>query len=92
METELESEEPTKMGGATSASEDKGDRGAVVSSVEYREPTAVSVDGGLDTETYDDVPKFRKCPRAKTPPSNEGRSGRDRHGLRRRYWLCTPLL
>jgi len=40
VEAELESEEPTEMGGDVSASEDKGDRGAVVTSAEHREPTA----------------------------------------------------
>ena len=46
MEAELESEEPTKMGGDASSSEDEGDRGIVVTSVEHREPATMFVDGG----------------------------------------------
>ena len=60
MEAELESEEPTEMGGNTSASKDDGDRGAIVTSSEHREPMAASVDCGRDTETCDDVPESRK--------------------------------
>ena len=48
------------MGGIASASEDEGDRGAVVTSVEHYETTAVSVGGGRDTKTHGDVPESRK--------------------------------
>ena len=61
MEGELELEEPTEMGGDMSDSEDEGDRGAVVTSVECHEPATVSVSGGHNTETS---------------PSNKRRSGR----------------
>ena len=60
MEVELESEEPTEMGSDASASEDEGDRGAIVTLVEHRDPVAASVGGGHDTEMRDDVPKSRK--------------------------------
>jgi hypothetical protein len=60
VEVELESEEPTEMGDDTSASEDKGDRGAAMTSVEHHEPIAIFVDGGCDTETCGGVPKSRK--------------------------------
>ena len=61
MEAELESEEPMEMGGDASASKDEGDRGAIMTSVEHREPTAASIGGGCDTETCGDVPESRKC-------------------------------
>ena len=38
MEVELESEEATEMGDDMSASEDEGDKGTVVTSVEHRSP------------------------------------------------------
>jgi len=60
VEAKLESEESTEMGGDASASEDKGDRGDVVTSAEHREPTAASVGGGHDTEMHGDVPESMK--------------------------------
>ena len=60
MEAELESKEPIEMGDDISASEDEGIRGAVVTSVEHREPTAASVGGGRDVVTRGDVPELRK--------------------------------
>ena len=60
MEAELKLEEPTKMGDDTSASEDEGARGAVVTSVEHCEPTAMSIGGGRDVETRGNVPELRK--------------------------------
>ena len=60
MEAELELEESTKMGGDATASEDKGDRGTVVTSVEHHVPTAASVSGGRNTEMCGDVPELRK--------------------------------
>ena len=60
VEVELKSEEPMKMGGNASASEDEGDRGAVVTSVEHYEPTTASVGNGRDTEMRGGVPKSRK--------------------------------
>lgn len=60
VEVKLESEESMKMGGDASASEDKGDRGAIVTSVEHCEPMAASVGSGRDMETRDDVPESRK--------------------------------
>jgi len=60
VEAELESEEPTKMGGDASTSEDEGDRGIVMTIVERREPVATSVGGGRDAERHDDVPESRK--------------------------------
>ena len=53
---ELESEEPTEMGGDVSSSEDEGDQGIVVTSVERRESTTASVSGGWDAERRGDVP------------------------------------
>ena len=61
MEVEHESEEPTEMGDDTSALEDEGVRGAVVTSVEHCEPAAASIGGECDVETRDDVPELRKC-------------------------------
>ena len=60
VDAELKSEEPTKMGDHVSAAEDEGDRGAIVTLVEHREPTAASISGRRDTETRDDVPESRK--------------------------------
>jgi len=60
MEVELESEEPMEMGGDKSASKDKGDRGAIMTSMEHCEPTAASISGGCDTEKRGDVPESRK--------------------------------
>lgn len=60
MEAELESKEPMEMGDDASALEDEGDRGAVVTSVEHREPVAASIGGGRDTETRGDVLESRK--------------------------------
>jgi len=60
MKAELEPKEPTEMGGDMSASEDEGDRGAVMTSVEHREPTATSIDDGQDTEMRGDIPESRK--------------------------------
>ena len=60
MEAELESEEPTKMGGDMSASEDEGGWGAIVTSVEHHEPAATSIGGGRDTKMCGDVPESRK--------------------------------
>ena len=60
MEAELESEEPMEMGGNASASEDEGDRGAVMTSMEHHEPTTASVGDGCDTKMRYDVPKSRK--------------------------------
>ena len=60
MEVELESEEPTEMGDDTSASEDKGVRGAVVSSLERHEPVATTVGGRRNVEMHGNVPESRK--------------------------------
>ena len=60
MEAELESEEPMEMGDDASASEDEGDSGVAVTSMEHREPMAASVGGGRDTETRGNVPESRK--------------------------------
>ena len=60
MEADLESEEPTEMGDDTCASEDEEVRGAVVTSVEHREPTTTSIGGGHDVEMRGDVPESRK--------------------------------
>ena len=60
MEAELESEEPTDMCGDTSTSEDEGDRGIVVTSVECHEPTVASVSGGWDTKRHGGIPMSRK--------------------------------
>jgi len=62
VEVELESEEPTEMGDDTSALEDEGVRGAVVTSVEHCEPMTTSIGGGRDVETRGDVPESRKRP------------------------------
>ena len=61
MEAELELEEPMEMGGDMSASEDEGDRGTVMTSVEHREPTAASVGGRHDMEIRGDVLESKKC-------------------------------
>ena len=60
MEAELELEEPTDMGGDTSTSEDEGDQGVIATSVERRESTAASADGGRDTKRHGNVPMSRK--------------------------------
>ena len=60
VEVELESEEPTEMGGDASASRDEGDRGVVATSVENHDPAAASVGDRRDMETCDDVPESRK--------------------------------
>ena len=46
VEAELESEEPTEMGGDASTSEDDRDRGVVATSVERRASAAVPISGG----------------------------------------------
>jgi len=56
VEAELESKEPTEMGGNVSTSEDEGDQGMVVTSVECREPMATSADSKQDVERHRDVP------------------------------------
>ena len=61
VEAELESEEPTEIGGDASTSEDDGDRGVVATSVERRVPAAASIGGGRDTKRRGDVPTSRKC-------------------------------
>ena len=48
------------MGGDASTSEDEGDRGIVVTTVEHHEPTAASIGGGQDMEKRGDIPKSRK--------------------------------
>ena len=60
VEAELESEEPTVMGGDASSSKDGGGRDIVATLVEHRKPTAKSASGGRDTERRDDVPMSRK--------------------------------
>ena len=60
MEAGLESKEPTEMGGDTSTSEDEGDRGIVMTSVEHHEPAATSVGDGWDVEKHGDIPESRK--------------------------------
>ena len=60
MEAELESEEPTEMGGDVSTSEDDGDRGVIVTSVEHHEPTAASIGGRRDMEMRGNVLELRK--------------------------------
>jgi len=60
VEAELESEEPMEMGGDVSASEDEGDMGTIVTSVEHHEPAATSIGGRHDIETRGDVPESRK--------------------------------
>ena len=62
VEAELELEEPTETGGDASTSEDDGDRGVIVTSVERRAPTAASIGGGWDTERHDDVPHQGSMP------------------------------
>ena len=71
VEAELESEEPTEMGGDMSTSEDDRDRGITVTSVECRAPVAASVGDGQNTERYGNVPASRKHARAQTPPASE---------------------
>ena len=60
MEAELKSEEPMKMGDDTSALEDEGVRGAIVTSVEHHEPATASVGGRRDMETHSDILESRK--------------------------------
>ena len=60
VEAELESEEPTEMGGNASTSEDDGDRGIIATSVEHRAPAAASTSSGRDVERHGDVPRSRK--------------------------------
>ena len=60
MEVELESEEPMEMGGDKSASKDKGDRGAIMTSMERHEPAAAPVDSGQDAEKHGGVLESRK--------------------------------
>ena len=60
MEAELESEEPTKMGGDASTSEDDRDQGIIVTSAERHAPVATSAGGGRDTEKRGVVPMSRK--------------------------------
>ena len=49
------------MGDDASSSEDKEDRGIVVTLVEHHKPAVVPVDGERGTEVHGDVPKSRKC-------------------------------
>ena len=63
MEAELESEEPTEMGGDPSTSEDDGDRGIITTLVERHEPMAVSISGGRDMERRGDVPRVKETHR-----------------------------
>ena len=60
MEAELESEEPTEMGGDATTFEDEGDRGIIVTLVERHEPTTASASGGRDAKRHGDVPTSRK--------------------------------
>ena len=60
IETELESEEATEMGGDASSSENEGGREVIATSVERHEPTAASVHGGREAERRGDVPVSRK--------------------------------
>ena len=60
VEAELESEEPTEMGGDASTSEDEGDQGIVTTSMERREPAAASINGGWNTKRRNDDPASRK--------------------------------
>ena len=60
MEAELESEEPTELGGDMSTFEDEGYWGIVVTSVERREPMVASTSGGWDVLRHSDVPASRK--------------------------------
>ena len=60
VEAELESEEPTEMGGDASTSKDDGDWGIIATSVEHREPVTMSTGSEREVERHDDVPKPRK--------------------------------
>ena len=61
VEAKLESEDPTEVGGDASSFEDEGSRSIIATSVERREPTAASVDGGWEAERRGYVPAPRKC-------------------------------
>ena len=60
MEVELESEEPTEMGGDTSSSKDEGGQEVIAALVEHHKPAAASISGGWDAERHGDVPTSRK--------------------------------
>ena len=60
VEAEIESEEPTEMGGGVSSFEDEGGREVIVTLVERREPAATSVSGERDAESRVDVLASRK--------------------------------
>ena len=57
---ELESEEPMKMCGDASSSEDEGGRDIIVTLVECHEPMATSAASGREVERRGDVPAPRK--------------------------------
>ena len=59
VEAELESEDPTEVGGTASSSKD-GDQEVVVTSLEHCEPTAMSAGDGQEVERHGDVPTTRK--------------------------------
>ena len=60
VEAELESEEPTEMGGDASSSENDGSRSVVVTLVERCEPTATSIGSGREAERRGDILAPRK--------------------------------
>ena len=70
------------MGDDTSALEDEEVRGAIVTSVEHREPAVASIGGGRDVETRGDIPKSRK--RATSEDTTL-------EGEAKRAWLPRPL-
>ena len=60
VESELESEDPTKMGDDVISSEDEEGQEVIVTLVEHREPTATSTSSGWDVGSHGDVPPSRK--------------------------------
>ena len=78
MEAELESEEPTEMGGDASTSKDDGARGIVATLVERHAPAATLVSDGWDTERRGDVPMSRK------------HAASSDAAVRRHHRLCPP--
>ena len=79
-----------EMGDDTSASEDEGVRGAVVTLVEHREPTTASIGGGRDVEMHGYITKSRKRVVSKDTALKRGVKQARLRALQRRCRLRAP--
>ena len=60
VELELKSKDPTEMGDDVISFEDERDWVFIATSVEHREPAAMSTGGEQEVESYGDIPMPRK--------------------------------